>query len=285
MARPALPSVPGMRNVVLLHGAWHGAWCWNPITPRLAARGIPAVAVDMDGHGLLARSPESRWSEPFDPAAFATEPSPLSTVTASSAGAALVEQIRAIGGGDPCLVVAHSMGGAVATAAAQQAPELFGHLMYVTAFSPVSGLPAAAYIGTPENAGEQVAPLLAADPALVGALRLAGVRANHAALREAFYNGIEPARADAAIGLLTPDFPMGVPGETIEITRDRYGTVPHSYVVCLRDNAVRPGLQRRLITEIDAVSAVPTKVFELDSSHSPFLSHPEELAGAIASVW
>jgi hypothetical protein len=48
---------------------------------------------------------------------------------------------------------------------------------------------------------------------------------------------------------------------------------------------VRPDLQRRLVREIDAVSAAPTKVFELDSSHSPFLSHPDELADAISSVF
>ncbi len=274
-----------MRNVVLLHGAWHGAWCWNPITLRLAARGIPAVAVDMDGHGLRARSPEARWTSPLDPAAFATEPSPLGAVTASSAAASFVEQIRTIGGGDPCVVVAHSMGGAVATAAAEQAPELFAHLMYVAAFAPVNGRPTAAYIGSAENAGELVAPLLAADPATVGALRIAGVRANHAALREAFYNGIDAELADAAIALLTPDFPMGVPAETIKITPQRYGTVPHSYVVCERDNAIRPGLQRRMVEEIDAVSAVPTKVFAFDSSHSPFLSHPDELADAITAIW
>jgi hypothetical protein len=34
----------------------------------------------------------------------------------------------------------------------------------------------------------------------------------------------------------------------------------------------------------DAVSAAPTTTFELDSSHSPFLSHPDELADAIGSV-
>jgi hypothetical protein len=69
------------------------------------------------------------------------------------------------------------------------------------------------------------------------------------------------------------------------VTRERYGAIPHSYVVCTRDNAVRPDLQRRLIREIDAVSTAPTKTFELDSSHSPFLSHPHELADAISSVF
>jgi len=55
--------------------------------------------------------------------------------------------------------------------------------------------------------------------------------------------------------------------------------------VCERDNAVRPALQHRLIREIDAVPVTPTRVFELDSSHSPFLSHPEELTSTIEAVY
>ncbi|WP_436532587.1 alpha/beta fold hydrolase [Actinoplanes sp. HUAS TT8] len=273
-----------MRNVVLVHGFWHGSWCWSPVTARLAGRGIPSVAVDLDGHGLGAHSPRSRWSAPFDPAAFATEPSPVATVTASTAAATLIRQLREIGGGDPCVVVAHSMGGPVATAAAEQAPELFAHLMYVTAFAPVSGHATVDYIVMPENEGDMVGSLLAADPAAVGALRIRP-EDRRPQVRECFYNGIDESTADAAVALLSVDGPMGIPAEVLSVTPRRYGAVPHSYVVCERDNAVRPALQRRLIREIDAVSAAPTRVFELDSSHSPFLSHPDELAGVIEAVY
>ena len=33
-------------TAVLVHGAWHGPWCWERVTPLLAARGIPFVLVD-----------------------------------------------------------------------------------------------------------------------------------------------------------------------------------------------------------------------------------------------
>src|SRR3954469_20951135 len=161
-------SMQSTTPVVLVHGFWHGSWCWSPVSEQLASRGVASVAVDLDGHGLKSRSPRSRWQRPFDSVAFATEPSPVAGITASSAAASLVEQIRRIGNGRPCVVVAHSMGGTVATAAAEQAPELFAELMYVTAFAPVSGLPAAHYVTVPENAGELVASGLSADPAVVG---------------------------------------------------------------------------------------------------------------------
>jgi alpha-beta hydrolase superfamily lysophospholipase len=107
-----------VRNVILVHGAWHGSWCWSLVTKQLAARGIPSVAVDLDGHGLKSRSPVSRWSRPFDPAAYATESADAADITVTSTATSLVGQIKVIGGGEPCVVVAHSMGGIIASAAA-----------------------------------------------------------------------------------------------------------------------------------------------------------------------
>lgn len=34
-------------TVVLVHGAWHGAWCWEKVRPRLDDFGIATVAVDL----------------------------------------------------------------------------------------------------------------------------------------------------------------------------------------------------------------------------------------------
>ncbi|MGH3166570.1 MAG: alpha/beta fold hydrolase, partial [Trebonia sp.] len=253
------------------------------VTEQLAGRGIPSVAVDLDGHGLKNQSPYSRWSRPFDPAAYAAEPSGTADITASSAAATLVRQIQVIGSGEPCVVVAHSMGGAVATAAAELDPSLFAHLVYVSAFAPVTGMAAGEYAASSENEGEAVLALLAGDPAALGALRIdTGGRDRHAAIRHAFYGDIDDTTAAAAISLLGPDAPVGIPAEPITVTAGRYGTIPHTYVTCAKDNAIMPALQRRFIREIDAVSATPTAVAELDSSHSPFLSQPTALTDAIA---
>jgi pimeloyl-ACP methyl ester carboxylesterase len=271
-----------MRNVILVHGNWHGSWCWSLVTAQLAARGVSSVAVDLDGFGLKSRSPYARWGRPFDAAAFATEKSPTADVTASSAAGTLVDQIRLVSGGEPCVVVAHSMGGAVATAAAELAPELFAELVYLTAFAPVTGLPAAAYIGMPEFAGSQVGALLAADPDAVGTLRIdTGDR--HAAVRACLYGDVDQDTADAAIALLSPDASFGIATEVLTITPARYGRIPHSYIVCTGDNAIPAAAQRRFVGEIDAVSAAPTTVVEMTTSHSPFLSRPGELADVIAA--
>jgi pimeloyl-ACP methyl ester carboxylesterase len=274
--------------VVLVHGMWHGSWCWSLVTEELAARGLRSVAVDLDGHGLKARPPRSKWGRPMDAEAFATEPSRVAEVTALSAAATLVQQIRRIGGGQPCLLVAHSMGGVVATAAAESAPELFAGLVYVCAYAPVSGLPAAAYAVSTEDAGERklgLRGLLGADPMKIGGLRIDTEDVSrHDLIRETFYNDLDADTATAAISLLSTDGPAGIPATAFEVTKARYGAIPHAYVMCTRDNMVPLALQHRLVKEIDAVSARPTVVTELDSSHSPFLSHPAALAEFIASL-
>ena len=278
-------STEATTPVVLVHGFWHGSWCWSLVTEHLAGRGVASVAVDMDGHGLKSRSPRSRWARPFDSGMFAVEPSPVAGITASSAAATLVEQLKRIGNGRPCLVVAHSMGGVVATAAAEQAPQLFAELMYVSAFAPVNGLPAVQYTLMPENAGELVASGLSADPASVGALRYdTGNPDRRAAIRDTFYNDVDDVTAEAAISLLAADAPIGIAVEPIAVTAERYGAIPHSFVVCARDNGVRPQLQRLFIREIDALSAQPTTVVEFDTSHSPFLSQPAALADVIQAA-
>jgi pimeloyl-ACP methyl ester carboxylesterase len=271
------------RPIVLLHGAWHGSWCWSTLTSHLVAAGRRVLAVDMAGHGLDARLPASALARPFDEAAFATEPSPVADVTLDTAAERLVGQLRALG--EPVVLVGHSMGGTVITAATARAPDLVEALVYVCAFMPASGVPAAAYIKSPENEGERVAELAAADPAVVGALRLdvgSPDPAYRAGIKKAFYTDVPDAAFDATVRLLSTDLPMAIAAGATELTPDGWGAIPRTYVVCTGDEAIREPLQRRFIAEADAAfPGNPARVVELATAHSPFLTMPAELAAAI----
>lgn len=37
--------------LLFVHGAWHGAWCWQNFLPYFARRGHPASALSLRGHG------------------------------------------------------------------------------------------------------------------------------------------------------------------------------------------------------------------------------------------
>jgi pimeloyl-ACP methyl ester carboxylesterase len=92
-------------TVVLVHGAWHGAWCWDAVVDRLGGDGLAVVAVDL--------------------------PSVVS-------GGDLYDDARAVREvlddtpGDK-VVVGHSYGGIVITEAAAGADGV-RHLVYLTAF-------------------------------------------------------------------------------------------------------------------------------------------------------
>ncbi len=50
--RKGTHSGSGKAPILLVHGAWHGAWCWDRgFMDRLAAAGHEAVALSLRGHG------------------------------------------------------------------------------------------------------------------------------------------------------------------------------------------------------------------------------------------
>jgi pimeloyl-ACP methyl ester carboxylesterase len=92
-------------TVVLVHGAWHGAWCWDEVADRLRADGTPVVAVDLPS--------VASGGDMYDDARFVRE-----AIAATDA---------------ETVVVGHSYGGVVITEAAAGAPGV-RHLLYLTAF-------------------------------------------------------------------------------------------------------------------------------------------------------
>ena len=55
--------------------------------------------------------------------------------------------------------------------------------------------------------------------------------------------------------------------------------IPRAYVMCLRDEAIPPPLQRRMSLERPC-----EPVLELDTDHSPWLSRPAELVDALLRI-
>jgi pimeloyl-ACP methyl ester carboxylesterase len=258
------------------------------VLARVTGAGTRALAVDMAGHGLRARRPAAVTGRPFDAGLVATEPSPVADVDLGQAGELLLAQLKQLSGGDPVVVVAHSIGGPVLTWAAQAAPGLVAHAVYLTAYMPASDIPPVAYLRMPEHEGGLAGTCLVADPAAVGAFRIDGASPDPAyrqRLREAFYGDVAPAVADAAIALLTPDAPLPIALGSVTLTADGWGSVPRTYVICSQDMIIRPALQRRFIADADAAFPDnPTSVRTLDASHSPFLSMPGQVAGIVLEL-
>jgi len=237
-----------LARFVLVHGGYHGAWCWNRLLPELAALGHDALAIDLPGAG-------ARFAE---------------KATLASWRAALAEVIDT---GD--VLVGHSLGGFAISIAADEVPEKVGRLVYLSASVPVedatmretairldtdwSATSGRRYedfvrvIDTPEQGPCTVV----TDPAAAG---------------EIFYHDCSPQEQAWAFEQLTP---MSVEVTTTPVSVPRFWTapIPRDYILCTDDRthpvASDNASMRRLgLSVCGAIS----------SSHSPFLSRPSETA-------
>ncbi len=108
-----------MATFVLVHGAWHGGWCWQKVIPFLEAAGHEVYAPTLTG--LAER---------------ASELSPdvgLDTHIQDIVG--LLEEKNLHG----VILVGHSYGGMVITGVVDQVPERIAHLVYLDTFVPRDG--------------------------------------------------------------------------------------------------------------------------------------------------
>ena len=160
----------GKPAFVLVHGYWHNSGCWRDVSARLEAGGYEVVTPDLPGAGVRARIPVSFLQRPFDPAAFAVEPSPNAVVTQEERTQAVITAIKSIGG--PVVLVGHSMGGATISDVAEAAPTDVAAVVYLTAFLLAPGVPPFAIMTHETMAAAVVPSLFCADPEVVGALRL-----------------------------------------------------------------------------------------------------------------
>lgn len=280
--------MPDHAPVLLVHGAWHGAWCWADVLARLQAAGHPAVAIDTPGHGLGAPLPDG-WLD-HDPDVLATAPSPLAEMTVADHARPVADAVTALAAqtGRPVVLVGHSLAGVTLHHVAEAIPEHLARLVYVAAFAPAPGRSVLDDVARPGFADSLFSRLPVADPAQVGVMRIdwrSEDRAYRDAAAECFHADAPDDLRAVAGRLLTPDEPASLYAEPAAITAERYGRVPRAFVRCTNDRAVPLAAQDEAIAALD--EALPGEVFaewELPTSHSPFLSAPDALADVLVEV-
>jgi pimeloyl-ACP methyl ester carboxylesterase len=220
-------------TIVLVHGAFADGSSWAKVIPILEEHGYTTIAVQ----------------------------NPLSSLSDDVATTKRV--IDAQNG--PVVVVGHSYGGAVITAAAAGSANVKA-LVYVAAFAPEAD----EVLNAP---GAQFAP-----PALNAALvpDAAGfLYIDRAKFHDAFCRDLPTAEARVMAATQKPVsgsvFTAVVPGGA-------WKTIPSWYIVSSEDQAINPELERFYAKRIGA------RTTEIKSSHVPFLSHPKEVARVIESA-
>jgi len=197
-----MQAVPELPLVVLVHGAWHGAWCWAAVQAELDGRGVPTLALDLPGHGASTL--------------------PFTDLAGDSAHVADVVARAA----RPVVLVGHSYGGAVIGEAGGQGD--VRALVFVAAFCLEKG----------ESLAHQTDVIYPPTPTNAAVVRTEGfMTIDPAQATTSFYAQSPPPAAEAAVARLCPQ-PVAtfVQRATVAAWHDR----PSTYVLCAQDNAIHP---------------------------------------------
>jgi pimeloyl-ACP methyl ester carboxylesterase len=104
---------------VLVHGAFHGGWCWRRVGDRLTAAGARVFAPTMTGLGERAH--------------LLNDMVGIETFFQDTVAVIEAEELTDI------VLVGHSFGGAVITGVADRIPERIARLVYLDAVVPLNG--------------------------------------------------------------------------------------------------------------------------------------------------
>lgn len=233
-----------MADILLIHGAAHGAWSWRDTIPELEKLGHKVKAIDLPGHG--------------------SDPTHVNDVTLDMYADAIIDALD-----HPMVVVGHSMAGYPISLVAERRPDLVQHLVYLCAYVPAPGLTLAQMrMEAPRQ------PLLAAfqkaedgksftfDPALA---------------KERFYADCSDEQIAFAKANLCPQ--SIVTSDTVVDLTDRYASISRSYIRCMQDGAIPYEFQVTMTSSWPEGSVV-----DIDTSHSPFFSAPAELARIVTEL-
>ena len=231
---------------VFVHGGFHASWCWEHTIASLEALGHSGIAVDLPGHGTRVDE-ESTLANRRD---------------------AVASVLRA---GD--VLVGHSGGGFDATLAADAHPDLVAHIVYLAACLPREGRSYTEAMTMRDHedgeidgdTGEMLSYLHFGED---GAMTFASFEGAW----EYFYHDCDEHTARRAYQRLGPERFGETTTAPVYLPHFWDADLPRSFIRCLQDRAM-PGWLA------DTVCArLGVEPLTIDTSHSPFLSRPAELA-------
>ena len=236
-----------MAKFLLIHGSWHGAWCWYKVAPILKGEGHQVTIPDLPGRTRHRR--------------------PLQAIGLKQMVRSVLPSLTT---GEKTTIVVHSRYGVLASALAEAVPDRIARTIYLASFMLTDGQTAGSCFRW--DRGSLLRPHVSIS-------KLGLWDALHPDIyRDGLYHDCSPDDNALAHSLLCRE-PLRPALARVSLSADRYGRVPRAYIRLSEDRAVTPALQDRCIdrTPVDRVETIK-------ASHSAYFSQPETLARTILSL-
>jgi pimeloyl-ACP methyl ester carboxylesterase len=199
-----MPDAPA--TVVLVHGAWHGSWCWEFLTPLLRARSLAVQTLELPSATSAV------------PVGLSEDARHLSAALSTIAG--------------PVILCGHSYGGMVISAADTGCADV-RHLVYLCAYMTEAGesVESSLRLAGERRPGHWIR-------------RLSDGRTEVDAARAAalFYNDCSEPTRTWALAQLRPHWGCCL---TEGVEYPAWHRHPSTYVACAQDQALAPQIQRQ----------------------------------------
>ncbi|MDT8911414.1 alpha/beta hydrolase [Amycolatopsis sp. PS_44_ISF1] len=233
---------------LLVHGAWHGGWCWERVIPRLESAGHRVLAPSLTGYGDQAHllGPEVGLETHVDDVVTLIE----------------TEDLREV------ILVGHSYAGMVISAVVNRVPERIAQLVYLDAMLPRDGETAVDAQPVSQRLIDQAVdgwriPPMPEQPAPFG---LFGVT--------------DPDDLAWLRGKLT-DQPVLCLRQPVRLDNRAADVVPRTHIRCV---GARPaGIVERPIPEVQP-NGSPARVWELPTGHDCMITEPAKLTELLLKV-
>ncbi|MFK0292802.1 alpha/beta fold hydrolase [Streptomyces sp. NPDC090442] len=234
-----------MSTFLLVHGAWHGGWCWERVVPLLEAAGHRVFAPSLTGYG--------------DKVHLAGPEVGLDTHVDDVARLITAENLNDV------ILVGHSYAGLVISSAANRISQRIAHLVYLDAMVPKDGESAADVqpavrqlieLAETSESGWRVPPM-PEQPAPFG---LFGVT--------------EPADVAWLRGMLS-DQPVRCLQQPVRLDNPAANAIPRTHIHNV--GATPAGIPRRPVPAIQP-NGTPAQVWELPTGHDCMITMPTELS-------
>ncbi|MCE7995682.1 MAG: alpha/beta hydrolase [Roseivirga sp.] len=235
--------------ILLIHGAWEGAWSWNKTIKLLREKGHVVDAIDLPGHG--------------------DDKTPIAEIDLTLYVNHVKEELRKRAG--KVVLVGHSFAGFVFARVAEEMPEKIEKMVFIASAIPYDGK-SAMEVFEEDKKSEFLENLIISEDKSYATM-------SRETILNIVFTGATEDQLDEILPQLVPQA-LAPFMENIVTTKANFGSVPKAYVETTLDRVISLDHQR-YVQQRNGI----TESVTLEYGHVPLETAPEALADALDTIF